>query len=1097
MFKVWLQSWIRFSMKHPYAVVFVTLALNAVLGYEAVSRFAIRSDIADLLPEDRERVSNHRWVQAHTGAPEIIEAILMPREPEPDRLLILEGPGEGTSRDIGQVTTTPEGMTIRFRSPLFSEDGSYEKVRFGFLPRAGDQNAWNHIEFSGELIQKGKNVQFRVAPTPSSHKLTMEELTSRIRAGDPNGDGRFEIDHAKKALRILARKLTDLSMIDYAIAQVPIRYFQENAVLFAPKSDLQLVKCCIVWKQKEAIRRDMGINNDADSAIEDEEEEEEDDDPFLTDSKPDADPDCANQDISEDTCTFERISTTRGVIRNIPEYFISKLGYLAIFIKPSSPSTDFELNRTTQRDVRAMVQATLLENNEELGRSLDPESLQLGGGYVYNQEQILQTRRDLGLSVIITVALLFFIIIFYFRRTRALWLVLLPLILGVLCSLGLTFLTIGYLNIITAFIFAILLGLGVDFGVHIMNRYVEERAIGKSIEEALMRALGSTGFATSVGALTTTITFLTLSLTSFRGFSQFGIIAGMGVPLCLFFVFILLPPLTQLFERWRPVKWVVRGTGHPGKEPRLLQSMLKPKNALRVTMVVSGIGLLSLIGVNTLEFEYDTRNAKSINPRMEAVQKNKSGSTSGLPLSPGIALAKSQSQANTIYRTFRQVLNTDKQIKLLRKHGGLSFLRPRLSTVKAVISASRLIPEEQPEKLRLACEIHTLLRKKRDFLDDSSKQKYVDQLMDQTRLCDPEACPGVLASGDDKCLQPIAVDALDPSIRRFFDEKPRALSYDVDPLEPQNILAGFFRWMGVHQAEVQTPKKRRHGTFVYVFPGSNMYDVRNNVAYTKELESLRIVESAPSGKTTESKLILSSSHVIFADVFEVVKEDGIKACSIAFYTVFILVLLYFAFLARTRRRYLLALITAPLPIEIYLLQSAGYIAPMHSASAFILAAIGVFLLVMLIDRQSAYHACLVLAPLALSFVILLASMGIIGWRINFYNMIVFPIILGIGVDSGIHIYHRFIEDGEHNILNIVRHTGVTIGVATLTTSIGFGAMLVANHLGLQSIGKAALLGLSITFVNAVVFLPCLLRVLMKYNRIPEIRRAQPTDSSVV
>ncbi len=1094
MFKDWLKSWIRFSMKHPFSVVLVTLALNGVLGYEAISRFAIRSDIADLLPEERERVSDHRWVQAHTGAPEIIEAILLPREPEPDRLVILKGPGEGTARDIGGVTTTPGGMTVRFRRPLFPNDGRYKNVHFGFRPRPGSRNIWKNVEFQGQLTQNGKFVQFRVSPIHSARALTVDDLVRRIRPGDPNGDGRFEIDYAKKALRILARKLTDLSMIDYAIAQVPLRYFQENAVLFAPKTDLQLVKCCIIWKQQGAIRRELGLGKEP---VDPPENEDDEDDPFLTDRTENPDPDCTQLNINEDTCTFERISTTRGVIANIPEYFISNLGYLAIFLKPSSPSTDFELNRTTQRDVRAVIQASLLENNSELGRSLDPESLQLGGGYVYNQEQILQTRADLRLSVIITFVLLVLVILLYFRRLRALWLVLLPLVLGVLCSLGLTFLTIGYLNIITAFIFAILLGLGVDFGVHIMNRYVEERATGKSIEDALMLALGSTGFATSIGALTTTITFLTLTLTSFRGFSQFGIIAGMGIPLCLFFVFILLPPLTQIFERWRPVNWVVRGTGHPGKEPRLLRAMLQPRNALRVTLVVVAVGLLSLVGINTLEFEYDTRNAKSINPRMEAVQKNKSGSTSGLPLSPGIALATDQHQANEIYQTFKQILATDKHMKLLRRHGGLNFLRPRLSTVKAVISANRLIPEDQSEKLRLACEIHSLLKKKRDFLEDPAKQKYVDQLMDQTRPCDVDACPGSAGSTEGKCLAKIDLDGLDPSIRRFFDEKPRALSYDVDPLKPTEIVGGFIRWMGQHHAEVETPRKRRHGTFLYIFPGANMYDVRNNVAYTRELENLRITESTPSGELKQSKLILSSSHVIFADVFEVVKEDGIMACSIAFYTVFILVLLYFAFLARTRRRYLLAILTAPLPFEMYLLQNAGFIAPIHSAPAFIMAALCVFLLVMLIDRQSAYHACLVLAPLALSFIILLAAMGIIGWRINFFNMIVFPIILGIGVDSGIHIYHRFIEDGEHNILNIVRHTGVTIGVATLTTSIGFGAMLVANHLGLQSIGKAALLGLSITFVNAVVFLPCLLRVLMKYDRIPEIRRHQPTNSSVV
>ena len=81
--------------------------------------------------------------------------------------------------------------------------------------------------------------------------------------------------------------------------------------------------------------------------------------------------------------------------------------------------------------------------------------------------------------------------------------------------------TIGYVNLITAFIFAILLGLGIDFGIHFFARYKEEYGLGKSPLEAMVATHVQCGAASIPAAVTTASAFAALSIADFRGFSQF------------------------------------------------------------------------------------------------------------------------------------------------------------------------------------------------------------------------------------------------------------------------------------------------------------------------------------------------------------------------------------------------------------------------------------------------------------------------------------------------------------------------------------------------------------------------------------------------
>ncbi len=119
---------------------------------------------------------------------------------------------------------------------------------------------------------------------------------------------------------------------------------------------------------------------------------------------------------------------------------------------------------------------------------------------------------------------------------------------------------------------------------------------------------------------------------------------------------------------------------------------------------------------------------------------------------------------------------------------------------------------------------------------------------------------------------------------------------------------------------------------------------------------------------------------------------------------------------------------------------------------------------------------LVLVPLLVGIAWMGGAMYFVGMELNFFNVVVFPSLVGIGVDDGIHIYHRYREEGPGSLPFVVRRTGVAVCVTTVTTMIGYSGLVLASHPGLESIGLLAQIGLLATLLSAVVVLPALLEV---------------------
>ena len=143
-------------------------------------------------------------------------------------------------------------------------------------------------------------------------------------------------------------------------------------------------------------------------------------------------------------------------------------------------------------------------------------------------------------------------------------------------------------------------------------------------------------------------------------------------------------------------------------------------------------------------------------------------------------------------------------------------------------------------------------------------------------------------------------------------------------------------------------------------------------------------------------------------------------------------------------------------------------------------------LVLLVDFGNPGHTLIALVPLGMGLAAALGIMVVFGVPLNPANMIAFPLILGVGADNGVHVLHDFrassgrASGGKRYSLSYA--TGRGIMVAALTTVLGFGTLMIAQHRGMASLGLILSLGVSCCMLSSLVFLPAFLRIISQRRR---------------
>ncbi len=158
------------------------------------------------------------------------------------------------------------------------------------------------------------------------------------------------------------------------------------------------------------------------------------------------------------------------------------------------------------------------------------------------------------------------------------------------------------------------------------------------------------------------------------------------------------------------------------------------------------------------------------------------------------------------------------------------------------------------------------------------------------------------------------------------------------------------------------------------------------------------------------------------------------------------------------------------PLQNY--EAAQQIATSYERVA-IYALITVFI-VLLIDFHSIKDGLLALLPPLAGGALMMGVLGLLGVDLNPANLIVLPLVIGIGVDDGVHVVHDFRQQTANYRMSA--STTNAIVLTSLTSMIGFGSMMVASHRGLYSVGLVLVVRVGSCLFVSLVLLPALLTV---------------------
>jgi len=595
----------------------------------------------------------------------------------------------------------------------------------------------------------------------------------------------------------------------------------------------------------------------------------------------------------------------------------------------------------TNLDMRAG--RALLEAIHGEIQSLDPKAAGLvvrtAGKLDLLQEQHKTLSRDLRNSALLALFLGVLLIVTFTRRLVAPFLIGIALVAGVVWTFALVRILIGHVNIITGFLVAVLIGLGIDFGIHLFVRYQQELKAGRfDVSRAMTYAIVGTLKPAFIGALTTAGTFFSFAIADFRGFSEFGIVAGIGVLFTLASTFVILPPLLVVTHRNSRLRSMTL--------PEFwCPQMIRRPVALGICAVILAAAVIGILNMRGIEFRNNFRMLRGESEAtrfLDYVEANLS-----IGISPAVFLAQSIEDALAVRTTVR-----DQQTGLAGSRIGGSF------------SIADLLPKEPDQQLSRIEKLRALLN---------------DPKLDEMAL--ENNARGKQLQRARKMLQ---------ATRWTEADVPAAL-----------------------RERLRTRNGREH--LVLVWPAD-----RNEADYQAAgwEEELNLISRKLSQKgVSHSK---ADEILTVAWIYRVIKKDGLWLLGVAAIVV---------------------------------------------------------LIILALNLRSFNETLLIVVPLVTGMGLFAFVLYVTSVELNMFNLIVLPSIIGIGVDNTIHIFHRYKSEGRGSITTVLRTTGMAAFMASVTTAVGFGSALMSHHVGLQSMGTLAIIGISCTFIASTLFFACLLSLL--------------------
>ncbi len=365
-------------------------------------------------------------------------------------------------------------------------------------------------------------------------------------------------------------------------------------------------------------------------------------------------------------------------------------------------------------------------------KALAPPSIRVGyDGEVREvieaQEHLVQ---DLEISSVLVLVAVGGVIVLFYRKVQALPVLVMPLFLGTTLTFAAGRAGIGYLNPNTAFLGSIIIGNGINAGIILFARYLEERRAGFAVADALPTAATTTWRATLTASGAAAASYACLGVTGFRGFNQFAFLGGLGMVLVWVSTYLFMPPLLVLFERLRPL--VAARSAAPPPSTRahgiltrpfssFLSRFAAPVAAASMALTVASVALVARFARDPIEYDFSKLGSKQgardgagyWSKRLDAVMQSYQTPTMILTDSPEsadavkraiVAQKEAEGKDSPIASasTLADVLPADQEQKLV-------ILRRIMGRLTAKVM--KAVPEEsraEVEKLRSTTQLRTV-----------------------------------------------------------------------------------------------------------------------------------------------------------------------------------------------------------------------------------------------------------------------------------------------------------------------------------------------------------------------------------------------------
>jgi hypothetical protein len=268
-----------------------------------------------------------------------------------------------------------------------------------------------------------------------------------------------------------------------------------------------------------------------------------------------------------------------------------------IFLVTAHPPTDEQTDAAVER-IRALVQET---RSEVTGVNVG-----LTGESVLEHDEMAQSQKDTTVAGVVSLVLCTIIFIYGYNETGRPIKAIICLLFGLAYTFAFATVTVGHLNILTITFLPMLIGLAIDFGVHLITRYEEELRHGKTEAEALTKAMVFTGQGIFTGALTTAGAFVAMWFTDFKGIKEMGIICGGGLMICLVPMMTLLPVMLL-----RGRQNVIDHTTQFAEKRRARIESFWLERPVLVTLVIVVVSVGAAIEARKVYFDYNLLNMQS------------------------------------------------------------------------------------------------------------------------------------------------------------------------------------------------------------------------------------------------------------------------------------------------------------------------------------------------------------------------------------------------------------------------------------------------------------------------------------------------------